>query len=53
MDLEPVHTIEDEEHEQSSPSDDDMSLVGQILKDRRGKSAVTNLSGGPNAASRY
>lgn len=37
MDLEPVHTIEDEEHEQSSPSDDDMSLVGQILKDRRGK----------------
>jgi len=36
MDLEPVHTMEDEEHpDQDSPSRDDDSLVGQILRERK------------------
>lgn len=37
VDLEPVHTREDEEHELTSPSLDDESLVGQILSERKMK----------------
>jgi hypothetical protein len=35
MDLEPVHTISDEAHDQQSPSLDDHDLIGQILKERK------------------
>lgn len=35
MDLEPVHTMADPEHDQESPSLDDESLIGQILKERK------------------
>lgn len=37
VDLEPVHNIPDPAHDQSNPSEDDMSLVGQILKDRKSR----------------
>lgn len=35
MDFEPVHTREDEEHDTESGSEDDESLVGQIMKERK------------------
>lgn len=35
MDLEPVPTREDEEHDMESGSKDDMEIVGQILKERK------------------
>lgn len=37
MDFEPVHTRRDEEHDTESPSLDDESLVGQIMRERRKK----------------
>jgi len=37
INMEPVHTREDEEHDVESSSLDDQSLVGQILKERKMK----------------
>lgn len=37
IDMEPVHTREDEMHDAESPSEDDESLVGQVMKERRMK----------------
>lgn len=35
VDLEPVHTVEDDEHDIESGSKDDEELVGQILRERK------------------
>lgn len=35
VDLEPVHTMEDDAHDQESPSKDDQDLIGQILHERK------------------
>lgn len=40
VDLEPVHTRRDEEHDTESPSLDDESLVGQIIRERRKKRGI-------------
>jgi hypothetical protein len=37
LDLEPVHTVEDDEHDIDSPEDTDETLIGQIMRDRKKK----------------